>query len=326
MSGQEILKVENLTKSYFPTKALFRKLAKPLQALNDVSFTLNKGDCLAVIGESGSGKTTIAKQIMGIEQPTGGKILFEGEDITRLSKNRTSENIRDIQFVFQNPYSSLNPRKKIFDILADPARIHGLGDSENLKKKVFDILEMTGLSASYAQRYPHMLSGGQRQRIAIARSLMTNPKLIILDEPLSSLDISIQAQILNLLRDLRDSLDLTYLFISHDISVVKAFSDSLLVLYLGRQVETGRTAKILSHPLHPYTKALISSTPTIHKDKKIKKIVLSGEIPSPSDPPSGCPFRTRCGYAFAQCSTAFPPAHTEDSRTYNCYLEKGAPE
>ena len=299
-----ILELRNVTREYPVKKQLFKK-ARMVRANDDVSFKIKRGKTLAIIGESGCGKTTLAKQILGIENPDQGKILFQGKEI-QSHKNRPHSLIKAIQLVFQNPYSSLNPRQKIQSILDDPLKIHTNWSDQERNEKIDWIMGKTGLSVDFRERYPHMFSGGQRQRIAIARALILNPELLVLDEPVSALDLSVRAQVINLLKDLQEELNLTYLFISHDISLVQFFADELLVMYLGQVVEQGEVNKVLTRPSHPYTRALVSASPTTRTDLTCEKIKLKGEIPSLLTPPTGCRFHPRCHRVLDQCSAAQP--------------------
>ena len=312
-----ILKAEGLTKTYPVKRGWFE--TRRIKALNGVDFVLEKGKTLAVIGESGCGKTTLAKQILGMETPDEGEIHFEGQPVPPASK-RSKTLIRKIQLVFQNPYASLNPRQSVGSILEDPLILHtGLGKEER-RERVRRILRKTGMEVEHAERYPHMFSGGQRQRIAVARAIITGPELLVLDEPVSALDLSVQAQVLNLLKDLQDEFGLTYLFITHNISVMRFFADHVMVMYLGRCVEFGSAEQILEAPRHPYTKILLDSSPSLLRDANRKRMRMQGELPSPLDPPAGCPFRTRCPLKQPLCETTFPPATVENERKFHCHF------
>lgn len=301
-----ILEVRHLRKSFPLKKTLMGKVTQELVAVDDVSFKLKPGETLGIVGESGCGKTTMGRAILKLHQPTGGQIIFKGKDIT----NYNSAQMRDIrtkmQIIFQDPYSSLPPRSTVGGILSEPVMVHNIVPKNEVKEYVLDLMDKCGLRDYYYERYPHEFSGGQRQRICIARALSVNPELVVCDEPVSALDVSIQAQIINLLKSLQESLNLTYIFISHDLSVVKFISDKIGVMYLGSMVEFGTKAEIFANPLHPYTKALFSAIPYPDPDVKMNRIVLSGDIPSPANPPKGCRFHTRCPYAKDICKEQVP--------------------
>lgn len=289
-----LLNVENLVK-YFPIRAGFlRKVANYVKAVDDVSFYIRKGETLGLVGESGCGKTTAARSILRLQEPTAGVVEFEGEDILQLDRNRLRLKRRDMQLIFQDPYSSLNPRLTVGQIIAEPLLVHGLGDSAARESGVKKLLDTVGLASYHYRRYPHEFSGGQRQRIGIARALALNPKLIICDEPVSALDVSIQSQILNLLEDLQKQYGLTYLFIAHNLSVVKHISDRVGVMYLGKLVEMTTSKELYQLPLHPYTQVLLSAIPQANPRRIRERIRVQGDVPSPINPPSGCRFHTRC--------------------------------
>lgn len=315
-----LLKIENL-KVYFPIyRGLFRKEVGSVKAVNGVDLAVKKKQVHALVGESGSGKSTLGRAALRLVEPTEGTIQFKGVFLEKLTQKELKPFRRSLQIIFQDPYSSLNPRKRIVDSLGEGMLLHGLARSESeMKEKVALTLESVGLSPDVMHRYPHQFSGGQQQRISIARVIALEPELIVCDEAVSALDLSVQAQILNLLSHLQEKLSLSYLFISHDLSVVKHFSDRLTVMYLGKVMETGNAAKILSHPKHPYTQLLLSSIPKIDPKERNQRILLKGEIPSAIDPPSGCPFRTRCPYARAICAEP-PPRRTVDGeeQVYYC--------
>ena len=304
--GNVILEVKNL-KKYFEIKGgvLGRKIGE-VKAVDDVSFTVNAGEILGLVGESGCGKSTTGRTILRLIEPTGGKVFFEGQEITKLSKEEMRKLRKDMQMVFQDPYSSLNPRHTVEKIIREPLLVHGIGTKKEQVEKVHHLLEVVGLSSFHAARYPHQFSGGQKQRIGIARALAVNPKLIIADEPVSALDVSIQSQVLNLMQDLKEKFALTYIFVAHDLSVVKHISDRVGVMYLGRMVELAGKRDLYETPKHPYTRALLSSVPVVDPDHTKKRIVLQGEVPSPSDPPSGCGFHTRCPECMDICKTKRP--------------------
>ncbi|MBR5931670.1 MAG: ATP-binding cassette domain-containing protein [Lachnospiraceae bacterium] len=300
-----LVKVEHL-KEYFNIKTGMFK-STPLKAVDDVSFEIKKGETLGLVGESGCGKTTVGRTILRLYEPTDGKIFYDGVEIK--SKASLKEFRKKATMVFQDPYSSLNPRMTVTDIIAEPLDIHKLCKTkEERKARVLELMDYVGLNSEHAVRYAHEFSGGQRQRIGIARSLAVNPEFIVCDEPVSALDVSIQAQVINMFDELQDRLGLTYLFIAHDLLVVRHISDRIAVMYLGRMVEMGEAQEIYNHPMHPYSKSLLSAVPV--PDPKIaranKRIVLEGDIPSPLNAPSGCPFRTRCRYATEACAESMP--------------------
>lgn len=301
-----ILDVIDLTKR-FPLKAgLFDHNCSYIYALEDVNFSIGRGEVVGLVGESGSGKTTIARTIMRLTDPTKGRIVFEGTDILDLSSDAMLEVRRKIQMVFQDPFASLNPRRKVGESVSEGMEIHGIGNRKSRMEEVIRLLELVGLPADATQRFPHEFSGGQRQRIGIARALAVAPDFIVADEPVSALDVSVQAQVLNLLQDLKDQFGLTILFIAHDLAVVEHFCDRVMVMYLGRIVEIAPRDRLYGSPQHPYTEALLSVAPVPNPDRLGKRIVLEGEIPSPMYPPSGCVFRTRCRYALPECAKLQP--------------------
>ncbi len=293
-----------------------------VKAVNDVSLAVSKGETLGIVGESGCGKSTLARMLLRLIEPTGGEIRFEGENLLALGKAQMQRRRRDIQIVFQDPYASLDPRMTVADIIAEPLDIHYAGNRAERRVKVKELLDLVGLDQSAGSRYPHEFSGGQRQRIGIARAIALEPKLVVLDEPVSALDVSIQSQILNLLDDLKQRLGLSYIFISHDLSVVQHVSDRVAVMYLGRIVEQGRAEDIFGKPLHPYTQALISSVPEIDVNRRKQRIILSGDPPNPESVPSGCPFHPRCIHAFEPCNREIPELRSVEEHRAACHLVK----
>ncbi|BDH63060.1 ABC transporter ATP-binding protein [Lysinibacillus sp. PLM2] len=316
-----LLEVANL-KKYFPIHTGVLSVNKSyVKAVDDLSFKVREGETLGIVGESGCGKSTTGRTIMRLIEPTEGSIKFDGVELSTLSKKEMRNTRRDIQMVFQDPYASLNPRHSVEKILEEPLIVHGLGSSSERKQKVHELLGIVGLSVHHAKRYPHQFSGGQRQRIGIARALMTNPKLIIADEPVSALDVSIQSQVLNLMQKLQEDLKLTYIFISHDLGVVRHISDKVGVMYLGRMVELADSESLYKEPLHPYTQALLSAVPIPDPEFNREQILLKGDIPSPSNPPTGCSFHSRCPYVMDKCKVEIPKfVDVQSGHSVACHL------
>ncbi|OIU68831.1 ABC transporter ATP-binding protein [Rossellomorea aquimaris] len=303
---EPLLKVENLKKHFPITGGILGRPVSSVKAVDGVSFTVNKGETLGIVGESGCGKSTTGRMLMRLIDPSEGKVTFEDRELTTLSNSEMRKIRREIQMVFQDPYASLNPRHTVEKILEEPLKVHGIGSAKERKERVHELLNIVGLSSYHAKRYPHQFSGGQRQRIGIARALMTKPKLIIADEPVSALDVSIQSQVLNLMQDLQKEFELTYIFIAHDLGVVRHISDRVGVMYLGKMVELSDSENLYEKPLHPYTQALLSAVPIPDPDFKRETQLLQGDIPSPSNPPSGCTFHTRCPFATEVCKEKVP--------------------
>ncbi len=302
-----LLSVRNL-KKYFPiTGGLFSRVVGNVQAVDDVSFDVKKGETLGLVGESGCGKTTTGRAVLRLIEPTSGQIIFEGRDITKLPKKEMRNLRREMQIVFQDPFGSLNPRMSVGEIIEEPLVIHRIGNNPERQKRVRELLDVVGLAAYHIRRYPHEFSGGQRQRIGIARALALNPKLVVADEPVSALDVSIQSQILNLMEDLQNEFGLTYLFIAHGLNVIRHISERVGVMYLGVMMEIADSDEIYRRPLHPYTEALFSAIPIPNPAVRRERIILQGDVPSPVNPPSGCVFHTRCPIAQDICAVERPP-------------------
>ena len=299
-----LLDVEHL-KQYFPIRTGFAKTT-PLKAVDDISFSIRHGETLGLVGESGCGKTTVGRSVLRLYEPTGGKVFFEGTEITRGNIKALR---KQMQMVFQDPYSSLNPRMTVEDIIGEPLDVHHLySGSKERREKILNLMELVGLNAEHATRYAHEFSGGQRQRIGIARALAVNPKFIVCDEPVSALDVSIQAQVINMFEELQEKLGVAYLFIAHDLLVVRHISNRIAVMYLGHMVELADSDELMDHPIHPYTESLLSAVPIPDPEtaRRKQRIVLEGDVPSPLNMPTGCPFRTRCRYATEKCAEEMP--------------------
>ena len=333
---QELLiEVKNLTKHFPIQRGFWSKTVGHVQALNNVSLNIERGQIIGIVGESGCGKSTLGKLILRLLEPTLGKVFYKGQNVFSLSNKDLRLLRQKLQIVFQNPYSSLNPRMKIEDIVSEPISVHKiLKTKEDIKARVYELLNLVGIESHFGNKYPHELSGGQRQRIAIARALSLNPEFLVLDEPVSALDVSVQAQILNLLLDLQKELNLTYLFISHNLAVVSYISTQITVMYLGHIVEHGNKSEIINNPQHPYTVALLSAAPKLEirnqppvaslasggkSEIRKEKIILTGEIPDPTNPPSGCVFRTRCPIAKEKCTNEIPELKIYENRRVSCH-------
>jgi oligopeptide/dipeptide ABC transporter ATP-binding protein len=304
--SEYLLEVQNL-KKYFPiTAGVLRRTVGHVKAVDDVSFAVKAGETLGIVGESGCGKSTTGRMIMRVMEPTDGRIVFDGEDITKLGGKRLRDIRPKFQMVFQDPYASLNPKMAVEEIIAEPLIVNGVATRKQAQERVVNLLERVGLRGEDRQRYPHEFSGGQRQRIGIARALALNPKLIVADEAVSALDVSIQSQILNLMADLKKEFNLSYIFISHNLAVVRHISDRVAVMYLGHMVEIANRTELYQNPMHPYTEALLSAAPEAKRNGKKERIILQGDVPSPANPPTGCPFHTRCPKVMDQCRVQRP--------------------
>ena len=312
---EPILELKNVKTTFKVPKGI-------LKAVNGVDLTIYKGETVGLVGESGCGKSTLGKTIMRLYRPDEGQVMFEGQDIWRYNKKEKKEYTKNVQMIFQDPYACLDPLSVVSDIVAEGMKIHKMYKGPELEERVLELLKMVGLNKDHANRFPHEFSGGQRQRIGIARALSLEPKLIVCDEPISALDVSIQAQIINLLKNIQKELGIAYLFIAHDLSMVKHISDRIGVMYLGHLVEEGDSKELYANPMHPYTKALLSAVPIPDPlvGKSRKRIMLEGELPSPINPPSGCPFRTRCQYANEKCANEMPKMKEINGRKVACHM------
>lgn len=307
-TNNPLLEVKGLKKYFDVTEKIFTRNKQYLKAVDGLDFSVFEGETLGIVGESGCGKSTAGKLIVQLMEPTEGKVYFEGKDLGALSNNELRNTRKDFQIIFQDPFSSLNPRSRVFDIVAEPLVTHNIVSGKDLKKRVKELIEVVGLNENHINRFPHEFSGGQRQRVGIARALALNPKLIVCDEPVSALDVSIQSQILNLLKRLQEDFNLTYIFIAHGLPAVKHISDRIAVMYLGKIVEIASKEKLFNDTKHPYTEGLLSAVPIPDPKKRNKKnrVILKGDMPSPVNPPTGCPFHTRCKYATSKCKTDVP--------------------
>ena len=304
-----LLEVQKVKKEFVTSKSLTGKPLKIVHAVDSVDLTIYEGETIGVVGESGCGKSTLGRCILQLIRPTAGNVLYRGEDITKLNKEQMRQMRRKMQLIFQDPYASLNPRMTVLELIMAPLEAFGIGTMEERVQRVKEIMELVGMPENMMHRYPHEFSGGQRQRIVIARALVLNPEFVVCDEPVSALDVSVRAQVLNLIQELKKKKHLTYMFISHDLSVVKYISDRIAVMYLGRIVEIAEKNELYNNPQHPYTKALLSAIPIPDVDNKMKREILTGDVPSPLNPPSGCYFHTRCKYATERCKTECPALH-----------------
>ena len=312
-----LLEVKNV-KVWYPVRGGLFKPKKFVKAVNNIGFQIAKGETLGLVGESGCGKSSLGRAIVRLEDIHEGKVILDGRDITSLKGRQLRESRKDFQMIFQDPYGSLNPKMTIYSALDEVIRIHSVLDKESRMQKIYELMEMVGLNREHINRYPHQFSGGQRQRIGIARALAVNPKLIVADEPVSALDVSVQAQIINLLIKIQKQTDISYLFIAHDLAVVEHISSRIIVMYAGKVMETGTSAEIVKTPRHPYTKALLSAVPTLDPETRKLRILLPGDVPSPVNPPSGCVFHPRCPAAEQKCKNEIPPLENLPGSQRSC--------
>ena len=321
MNEQVLIEIKDL-KKYFPiTGGLLKRTIGHVKAVDGISLQIHRGETLGLVGESGCGKSTLGRCILRLIEPTEGSVLFHGEDLTGLNARQMRQKREKLQIIFQDPYASLNPKMTVGDIVGEPLKIHNKTSREKIKEKTIELLQLVGMQESAVDRYPHEFSGGQRQRIGIARALALEPELVICDEPVSALDVSVRSQVLNLMNDLKRELGLTFLFISHDLSVVKHISDRVAVMYLGQIIEIAPKDELYENPSHPYTKALLSAIPIPDPTIERERIILEGDVPSPANPPSGCHFRPRCAYACERCSQEQPPMENIGNDHYvACHL------
>ena len=323
--GEYLLEVKGL-KKYFPIRGgVFSRVVANVKAVENVSLNIRPGEVVGLVGESGSGKTTAGRTILRLLEPTDGEILFDGVDVAKLSRSEMREYRKEMQIIFQDPFASLNPRMTVADIIGEALTIHNLAKGKAKEERVADLLERTGLSSAHMRRYPHEFSGGQRQRIGIARALAVDPQFIVADEPVSALDVSIQAQVVNLLQDLKEELGLTLLFIAHDLGVVEYICDTVVVMYLGKVMEIAPSKDLYSNPVHPYTEALLSAVPIPDPTVKRERVILQGDIPSPINPPSGCVFRTRCPIAIEECAKVDPPLEEVSPGHFKACIRRPGP-
>ena len=325
--AEVLLEVKNLKKYYVLKAGFFGRGKRTVKAVDGINLKVTEGEILGIVGESGCGKSTLGRSILRLIEPTDGQIIFEGENIRDLKKEEMRLKRKEMQIIFQDPGASLNPRMTVGEIIGEPIDIFNTAQGESREEMVYRLMDLVGLNRSYIQRFPHEFSGGQRQRIGIARALATKPKFVICDEPVSALDVSVRAQVLNLMRDLKERMNLTYLFISHDLSVVHHICDRVAVMYLGRIVEIANKEQLYKNPIHPYTKALLSAIPIPEPDLKRDRIIIQGDVPNPSDPPPGCHFHKRCPYAKPECSEVMPEyVEVEKGHMVLCHLAGGETE
>ena len=320
-SNETILEVKDLKKYFFSGKRRRGKEPRAVKALDGVSFSMEYGETLGVVGESGCGKSTLGRTILRLHEPTEGQVVYRGNNLAGYGKEEMRQMRRELQIIFQDPYSSLNPRMTVRELICAPLDVFAMGTKEEKEARVIQIMDKVGLPLEFMNRYPHEFSGGQRQRIVIARALVLNPRFVVCDEPVSALDVSVRAQVLNLMRELKEKLNLTYIFISHDLSVVHHICDRVAVMYLGRIVEIASKQQLYSNPVHPYTKALLSAIPIPDPELKRERIIIQGDVPSPANPPSGCHFHKRCPYVRPECSDVIPPyVEVEEGHHVLCCL------